>query len=156
MEIEFVGEFAASESQTSAGSLVIVSATIKDRIDLLQVQSLEIKGRVQTFLRQQIEQMKRQSPLEAHAMRANLSSEWGALMTKHLLLVQRRIDRNTGDVVADTAWRYETLTSWGEAAAAREISLELSIPINTIYYRLKLARDKGILFAPGPGARLGR
>jgi len=77
-------------------------------------------------------------------------------MTQHLLLVHDHLNRNSDDVVAYTAWRYDTLTAWGEASAARELALEMKMSVHTIHYRIKLARRKGLLPSPGTGARLGR
>jgi hypothetical protein len=77
-------------------------------------------------------------------------------MTEHVISIHNHLDRDQSDVVAYTAWRYATLTAWGESAAARELSLDMKISVNTIRTRLQLARERGILAAPGAGARLGR
>ena len=77
-------------------------------------------------------------------------------MTTHLMKVHAYIDRDRSDIVSYAAWRYETLAAWGESAAVRELSLDLKISINTVRNRLQLARERGILTAPGAGARLGR
>ena len=148
--------YAASATETSAGALILISRTIKDRIDLLLVQNLELKGKTQAYLRRQIDFAKELQPLDGISIRQNLSSEWGSLLTQHLMRVHHQLDRDDSDIVAYTAWRYGTLTAWGEASAAREIALDLKTSIHTIHYRLKLARDKGILTSPGAGARLGR
>ena len=152
----FGESYAASATQTTGGFLVLLSHTVKDRIDLLTVQNIEFKGKAQTYLRRQLESAKDLHPLDGVSIRQNLSSEWGSLLTQHLMRVHHHLDRDDSDIVAYTAWRYATLTAWGEASAAREIALDLKTSIHTIHYRLKLARDKGILTSPGAGARLGR
>ena len=156
MEIEFNGEWAISASETEAGYLVIYSRTRKDFIDLARVEILEIKGAVSAFLKRSITLMQSVSPLDPLGMRSNLSSAWGAILTQHLLQVHHHLDRDSADVVSYTAWRYQTLTDWGEASAARELALDMNISVNTIRTRLQLARERGIIPAPGQGARFGR
>ena len=95
-------------------------------------------------------------PLDPIGLRSNLSSTWGSLLTEHVVLIHKYLDRDQSDVVSYTAWRYATLTAWGESSAARELSLDMKISVNTIRTRLQLARERGILTAPGAGARLGR
>jgi hypothetical protein len=157
-ELEFVKaeNFASSAWPTESGSLVIVSKSIKDRFELLHVQNIEVKGRVQSFLRQQIVESKQFSPLDPLELRANVSSTWGGFLTQHVLKLHESLALEIDDVVADTAWRYSTLVAWGEASAARELSLELAIPVRTIQNRLRIARERGILSSPGPGSRLGK
>jgi len=156
MDIEFFGDLAASASQTTAGLLVILSKTQKDDIHLLQIQHIEIKSRPLNHLRTVLASPHNYLPLDGISLRANLSSNWGAIMTKHIMAVHRHLDRDSRDVVAHTAWRFSTLTAWGESSAARELSLELKVPVATIHNRLRLAREKGIIPSPGPGARYGR
>jgi len=156
VEILFQESFAASIWPTEAGSLAIISKTAKDRFELLHVQSIELKGRAQPFLRNQILASKHFLPLDPVALRANISSSWGAFFTQHILKLHEQLGPHSGDVIADTVWRYSTLTAWGEASAAREISLDLGVPVRTIQNRLRIARERGILKSPGPGSRLGR
>jgi len=156
VDIEFSEDFAASASETTAGLLILLSRTVKDQIQLLLVKNVEVKGRVSTYLRSEISAANSLLPLEGVSLRVNISSEWGALMTEHMMQVHDHLDRDSSDVVAYTAWRYETLTAWGEASAARELSLVMKIPVTTIHNRLRLARERGILASPGAGARLGR
>jgi hypothetical protein len=155
VDIEFSGDFAASASQTTAGILILLSRTVKDEVHLLLAKSVEVKGRLSTYLKNEMSAASSLLPLDGVSLRGNLSSEWGTLMTEHLMRVHDHLDRDPSDVVAYTAWRYATLTAWGEASAARELSLDLKTSIHTIHYRLKLARDRGILPSPGAGARLG-
>jgi len=154
--MEFFGDYAASASETTAGLLIFVSRTSKDQIHLLLVKNVEVKTRVSTYLKSEMTSANGLLPLDGVSLRSNLSSEWGALMTEHIMRVQDQLDRDPSDVVAYTAWRYATLTAWGEASAARELSLEMKIPVTTIHNRLRLAREKGILSSPGTGARFGR
>ena len=147
---------AASASETTAGYLHILSRSQKDRVDLIAFEVVEIQGRAHTFLRKALANPPASAPIDPIGLRQNLSSAWGSLMTEHLLKVHSYIDRDRSDIVAYTAWRYETLTAWGESAAVRELSLDLKISINTVRNRLQLARERGILTAPGAGARLGR
>jgi hypothetical protein len=135
---------------------VIVSKAIRDRFELLHVQNIEVTGRIQPFLRNQIAESKQFSPIDPLLLRANLSSTWGGFLSRHVLKLHESLGVQIDDVVADTAWRYATLVAWGEASAARELSLELSIPVRTIQNRLRIARDRGILSSPGPGSRLGK
>ena len=154
--MEFAGDLAASASETSAGLLIILSRTHREQIHLLQLQSVELKGRNSNFLKVQMDLAKTFLPLDGIALRANLSAKWGAAMTEHIMHIHDHLDRDTSDVVAYTAWRYSTLTAWGEASAARELSLDMKIPVATVHNRLRLAREKGILPSPGTGARFGR
>ena len=156
MDIEFSGNFGASASETTAGLFILLSRTSKDQIHLLLVKNVELKSRVSTYLKTELASANGLLPLDGVSLRSNLSSEWGALMTEHIMRVQDQLDRDPSDVVAYTAWRYATLTAWGEASAARELSLEMKIPVTTIHNRLRLAREKGILSSPGTGARFGR
>jgi len=158
MEIEFEGDFAASAETTSYGYFIVVSQVVKaDVINLLLAQHVMIKGRVQSLLKQKImEAQQRVRPLDAVLLRQNLSSELGECMTKHLMKVQDHLNRDSSEVVAYTAWKYRTLVAWGEASAARELSLEMRIPVHTVHNRLRIARDRGVLPSPGPGSRLGR
>ena len=156
MEIEFKGVLAASASETTAGYLHILSRTQKVRIDLIAFEVIEFEGRATGFLRKALVNPPNSSPLDPIGLRQNLSSLWGSLMTAHLLRVHDYMNRDQSDIVSYTAWRYETLTAWGESAAVRELSLDLKISINTVRNRLQLARERGILASPGAGARLGR
>ena len=156
MEIEFAGDFTASASETEAGYLLLLSKTQRDQIDLFGFELVEISGRVPTYLRRRLSQTQTPLPLDPIGLRSNLSSTWGSLLTEHVILIHKYLDRDQSDVVAYTAWRYATLTAWGESAAARELSLDMKISVNTIRTRLQLARERGILTAPGAGARLGR
>jgi len=156
MEIEFDGDFAASASETEAGYMLLLSKTPKNQIDLLSFELVEIGGRISTYLRKQLSQTRSNVPLDPIGLRGNLSSTWGSIMTEHVISIHKYLDRDQSDVVADTAWRYATLTAWGESAAARELSLDMKISVNTIRTRLQLARERGILSSPGAGARLGR
>lgn len=157
MVIEFSDTFAASATETGAGFMVLISHSTSNSIDLLSMQSLEIRGKVQSFLRSQLGNLKGKEPVDASALRANLSSVWGSIMTEHIFRVHEHIesDRNPSDVVEYTSWCYSTLVDWGEASAAREIALRWEIPVRTIQNRLRLAREKGILKSPGQGSRLG-
>jgi len=156
MDIEFVGDFAASVTKSAAGHFILISRTAGERIDLLEAAVIEIKGRPQTYLRQKLSAAKGMAPLNAIAIRRNLATNWGAILTQHLLLMHEHSDRDTSDVVADTAWRYSTLIAWGEASAAREIALVLNIPVRTIQNRIRIARDRGLIPSPGSGSRIAR
>ena len=149
-------DFTASASETEAGYLLLLSKTQRDQIDLLGFELLEISGRIPTYLRKCLSQPHTDLPLDPIGLRSNLSSAWGSILTEHVILIHKYLDRDQSDVVAYTAWRYATLTAWGESAAARELSLDMKISVNTIRTRLQLARERGILTAPGAGARLGR
>ena len=155
MEFYSHNTFVGSASQIGSDDLILVSRSTGKKIDLMLVACSSGKKGIKAILREQIELAVSLKPLDARQVRKNISSSWGALMTKHLMHVQEELDIDDSDIVAFTAWKYETLTSWGEASAAREISLELKASIHTIHYRLKLARDRGILASPGPGSRLG-
>jgi len=156
MEFLHRPDFSASATPISEGFLVIISNTQGMSINLMLLECVQIKRGMRAFLRDQIERAENLRPLDAREIRKNVSSHWGSLMTKHLTAVHELLDLDDSDKVAYTAWKYATLTSWGEASAAREISLELKTSIHTIHYRLKLARDRGILSSPGPGSRLGK
>ena len=156
MEIAFFGALTASASETEAGYLFLLSKTHKDQIDLLSFELVEIGGRISTYLRKQLGQTHSNVPLDPIGLRRNLSSTWGSIMTQHVISIHKHLDRDQSDVVAYTAWRYATLTAWGESAAARELSLDMKFSVNTIRTRLQLARERGILTSPGAGARLGR
>ena len=156
VDIEFADDMAASASQTTAGLLIIVSRTVKEQIQLLHVQNVDLKGRLVPFLRAQMVSSRNYLPLDGISLRANFSSAWGAFMSQHVVAIHKHLDRDSTDVVAYTAWRFSTLTAWGEASAARELALDLKIPVTTVHNRLRLAREKGILPSPGTGARFGR
>ena len=156
MQIEFSGTYSVSSAETTAGLFILLSRTSGDQIHLLSAKNIEIVGRPGAHLRKELESAKGLLPLDGVSLRANLSSEWGALMTEHMMKVHHHLNRDSTDVVSHTAWRYSTLTSWGEASAARELSLDMKIPVTTIHNRLRLARERGILASPGAGARLGR
>jgi adenine-specific DNA methylase len=158
VKIEFQGNFAASAAATNSGSFLLVSQTVKnDQIHLLLVQQVEIRGNVNGFLKQKIKEVeKNPQPLDAVFVRQNLSSSFGSYMTQHLMRVHEHLDKDSAEVVIYTAWRYSTLITWGEASAARELALELHIPVHTVHNRLRIARDRGILSSPGPGSRLGK
>jgi hypothetical protein len=87
-----------------------------------------------------------------------MSSEWGTILTEHLFRVLSNYndDVDEADVVALTAWYYQNLINWGEASAARELSLRWKVPVRTMQNRLRLARDRGILHSPGRGSRLAK
>ena len=156
MEIEYKGDWAASATETEAGFVFILSKTHKDFINLLSFRIIEISGRVAPFLAKELAHPVTSPPIDPIALRRNLSSRWGAIMTEHLVDLHHHLGREESDVVAHTAWRYETLTAWGESSAVREIALDLGISINTVRNRLQLARERGILSSPGSGSRLGR
>ena len=156
MHLEFDESVAASASETEAGYLLLLSKTHQEQIDLMACEVVEISGRISSYLKRKLEVPRSNIPLDPIGLRANLSTSWGSLMTQHILAMHHHLDRDQSDVVAYTAWRYETLTAWGESSAARELSLEMKISVNTIRTRLQLARERGILASPGAGARLGR
>jgi len=156
MEIEFSGELALSATETTAGTLVIASKTSRDQIDLLLVQLVEFSGKTPNYLRKLMSSLDGLHPLDAIELRSNFSSEWGSIMTQHIMAVHDHQNRDDSDVIAYTSWRYSTLTAWGEASAAREISLKLKIPVRTVQNRIRIARDRGIIPSPGTGARFGR
>ena len=76
-------------------------------------------------------------------------------MTFHLLQTQKNWHLNARSPLEVTAWRYASLISWGESAAAKVLADEEGIPVRTMHSRLRLAREKGFLDSPGSGARLG-
>ncbi len=158
MKIDFQGNFAASASSTDSGLFLLVSNTAKnDQIHLLLVEQIDIRGNTNSLLKQKIKEVEKSAqPLDAVFVRQNLSSKLGAFMTEHLMRVHDYLDRDSSEVVIYTAWRYSTLVAWGEASAARELALELQIPVHTVHNRLRIARDRGILSSPGPGSRLGK
>lgn len=158
MTIEFSDSFAASATETEAGYMVLISRLTDKSAQLLSMQSLEIKGKLPTFLRSQLVNLKGKEPLDAAALRANLSSSWGSVMTEHLFRTHEHSSnrKDSSDVVEHTSWCYSTLIDWGEASAAREIALRWDVPVRTIQNRLRLAREKGILKSPGQGSRLGK
>lgn len=157
MEFECINEFAASATETQAGYFVIISRQNKGEIELVCAQNIEIKGKIQTFLRSQISQLKGNHGLDSIALRSNISSAWGSILTEHIFRIHDHLrhENDTSDVVAYTAWCYTTLINWGEASAARELALKWDIPVRTIQNRLRLARERGILKSPGQGSRLG-
>jgi hypothetical protein len=155
MEFHRHNAFVGSVSQIGSDHLILVSRTTGKKVELMLLACASGKKGVKTLLREQIKLASTFKPLDAREIRKNISSSWGVFMTRHLIHVQNELDLDDTDIVAYTAWKYETLTSWGEASAAREISLELKTSIHTIHYRLKLARDRGILNSPGSGTRLG-
>jgi len=155
MNIEFSEEFAASGTDTKAGLLILLSRSVKDQIQLLMVKNIEQKVRISVQLKLELSNVTGLLPLNGVQLRSNLSSNWGAIMTEHVMRVQKYLNRDSGDVVAFTAWRYSTLTSWGEASAARELAHDMGIPVTTVHNRLRLARERGILASPGTGARFG-
>ena len=155
MEFLSDGLFSASATQTSAGMLILVSKKLKNGFDLILVQHLQVRVRVQGVLRDAIHNSRNLPGLDAISLRKNLSSEWGAVFTAHIFHVMEIQEVDDSDVVANTAWRYASLTAWGEASAARELSLRMHVPVHTIHSRLRLARQRGILSSPGAGSRLG-
>ena len=155
MDIVFDGSWTASASDTEAGCLVIVSKRDSAQVLLMGFEILEVTGRISNFLRRRISGASKVTPLDPIGLRRNLSSFWGAILSEHLMRVHDHITMDKSDVVAYTAWRYETLVAWGEASAAREIALASKISVHTIHRRLQLARHRGILKSPGAGARLG-
>ena len=114
-----------------------------------------MRGRVQVILRDSIQRSKTLPGLDPISLRQNLSSDWGAVMTAHIFHVLSLQGSDDSDVVSNTARKYVSLTAWGEASAARELSLRMHVPVHTIHSRLRLARQRGILFSPGAGSRLG-
>jgi hypothetical protein len=156
VEIEFKGSWAVSASPTDTGHLIVYSLSEGDLIYLVKMEVENIKGQVSSYLKKSLPLPQPIYPLKAIKLRANLSSNWGTLLTTHLLKVHEYQNRDATDVVDYTAWRYKTLTDWGEASAARELAVEMNISVNTIRTRLQLARERGILPAPGQGARFGR
>jgi hypothetical protein len=157
MEIEFSGDFAASASELDFGKFILVSHVTKgETVYLVEAQQVEFRGKNVPFLRQRIREVTPLQPLDALALRQNFSSEFGQIMTDHLMKVLDHIGKDPTEVVSYTAWRYRNLTSWGEASAARELALHMDVPVHTIHNRLRIARERGILSAPGSGSRFGR
>ena len=150
------GAIAASAHQTSAGTLILVSRMVKARFDLVLVENLEHKGRIQAVLREAMTRSRKLQGIDAVSLRENFSTGWGSLLTAHILYILESEQFEGTDVVSDTAWRYAALTAWGESSAARELAISLQIPVHTIHSRLRLARDRGILPSPGAGSRRGR
>ena len=157
MEIEFLGEFAASASDLDFGKFVVISQVSKNvSVFLIHVQQVKFRGKDASFLRQKIKEAESAlQPLDALSVRKQFSSDLGRLMTDHLMKVLDHMEKNADEVVSHTAWMYRNLTSWGEASAARELALHLDVPVHTIHNRLRIARERGILPSPGPGSRYG-
>ena len=156
MEFESEGLFTASATQTSAGTLILVSKALKNGFELVRFEHVEVKGRVQAILRDSIQRSKTLPGLDPISLRQNLSSDWGAVMTAHIFHVLGLQESDDSDVVSSTARKYVALTAWGETSTARELALEMHIPVHTIHSRLRLARQRGIIPSPGTGSRLGR
>jgi hypothetical protein len=154
VEFEVKGSFAASAWQTSAGLFVIVSRRVKDSIDLVLIEHVEPRKVTSSYLRDLLSKAIGLETIDPFGVRKHLSSEWAALLSRHMQKLHELYDREE-DVILSTAWRYKTLVAWGEASAARELSLALKIPVHTIHSRLRIARNRGILSSPGPGSRLG-
>jgi hypothetical protein len=93
-------------------------------------------------------------PLQAAAIRLAFSPEDRHLFSEHLLHTHDQREPLQSKA-ADIAWRYEALVSWGESKAAKILSEYFDVPVRTIHTRLQMARDKGLLDAPGFGNRLG-
>jgi hypothetical protein len=148
--------YAASAWETTSGYLLLVSLVVKERIDLVLFEQVEPKGKLQSFLRSRINDAKSLLPLDALALRSNVTTEWGSLMTAHVMCLHRETSFDEKNIIAHTAWRYATLTAWGEPSAVRELAIDFDVSINTIRNRLQLARERGILPSPGQGARFGR
>lgn len=156
VDVEFRGDLAASLTPTPFCTFLLVSRAKKDSFELLIAQHLASRVRVPALLNAKFGEAESVVALDPLSLRQGLSSKLGKIMTAHLLEVQNHQERDRSDVVSYTAWRYRTLTTWGEASAARELSRAMQISVHTIHNRIRIARERGILEAPGPGARLGR
>lgn len=154
MEFEIQNKLAVSAAESTSGLLVIMSRTTRDSINLLLVEHVEPRKSIQSHLRDQFARAKNLDPINPLALRENLSSDLLQFLSQHLLKLHDIYDDQT-DVISSTAWRYMTLVSWGEASAARELSLSLKVPVHTIHSRLRIARQRGLLSSPGSGSRLG-
>ena len=142
---------------TEFGSFVLVSQVVReDVVKLLLAQQLVVRGKPIPVLRRKLNEIDaRFQPIEAASLRRELSSGLGQIMTEHLMKVLDSLEKDPSDVVTYTAWKYRNLISWGEASAARELALDMKLPVHTVHNRLRIARDRGILPSPGPGSRLG-
>lgn len=158
MVFETKSDLTASATKSRAGYLLLVSQFSEKSTKLVLAKHMEIRGSVSAQLLSEIDNSRGMEALNPIALRNCFSGELASVMTSHILQV---LDENNdlidrADVIVLTSWYYKHLVSWGEASAAKKLSLHWSVPVATIQNRLKIARARGILKSPGQGSRRGR
>jgi hypothetical protein len=134
---------------------VVASRNTKKSLDFIFAAYLQPRGAVEPYLRDLLSLVSDLRPMPVREIRNQLAPDKRQCLTSHVLEIHRKFHEPLQSVIADVAWRYEELTSWGETAAAKVLSEELQIPQRTIHTRLRLARDRGLIESPGAGARMG-
>lgn len=97
----------------------------------------------------------RAAPIKPLLARSSFSPNEQPFFTQHILRVQNMREAFGDSLSKDIAWKYLSLTSWGEPSAAKVLSEEMNVLVRTIHARLRQARLKGELVATGSGQRLG-
>jgi predicted transcriptional regulator len=147
--------YGLSMTELDIGDFVVVSRNKKASIELIFIGTFNAKKSFSILKDDLFRLVAEYSPLNAVEVRAKLSIEQKNAMTWHLLQVQKNFVITHKSAQDELSWRYSSLLTWGESAAAKVIANEDGISVRTVHSRLRLAREKGYLDSPGSGARLG-
>jgi len=152
-EVLFAPPFTLSISQTSCGFLLLASKEEGGGESLLFAGYVKPKKSAGKLLKELLPRLKELETLPAGATRLSFPALDRALFTEHLLQTHLRKEPLESKA-SDIAWRHDALLQWGESRAAKVLSDYFEVPVRTIHTRLQMARDKGLLEAPGIGNRL--
>ena len=151
----FLEPYSLSLSPLDFGDFLLVSKAKGRREDLLFLGIINPRKSLNSLKEDVLDLVSEYSYLDPIEVRATLTLPQKKVMTFHLLQTQKNWHLNARSPLEVTAWRYASLISWGESAAAKVLADEEGIPVRTMHSRLRLAREKGFLDSPGSGARLG-
>jgi len=148
------GSYTLSAWITPAGIFVVGSQSKRLDEHLLIAGFFGTDRRASGLLKSILPLLEKSKELAPIATRSKLASDVRTCLTQHLLLVHSRDEKALESVIDDIAWRYVSLQGWGEPSTAKVLAEYLNVPVRTIHARLRLARDKGLIDAPGSGTRL--
>lgn len=148
------GPYTLSAWITSSGILVVGSQSKRLDEQLLIAGFFGTDKRATGLLKSILPLLEKSKELAPIATRNKLASDVRTCLTQHLLLVHSHYEKALESVIDDIAWRYVSLQGWGEPSSAKVLAEYLNVPVRTIHARLRLARDKGLIDAPGSGSRL--
>lgn len=148
------GSYTLSAWITPAGIFVVGSQSKRLDEHLLIAGFFGTDRRATGLLKSLLPLLEKSKELAPIATRSKWASEVRTCLTQHLLLVHSRDEKALESVIDDIAWRYVSLQGWGEPSTAKVLAEYLNVPVRTIHARLRLARDKGLIDAPGSGTRL--
>ena len=151
-----VREFFGTRQKWEEMELLIVSSQQSEYKRPPQLLLFQVQGgskRPKDVLPYAVELSKSLKPIVVADFRQEMPTEFGNMLSNHLVELQKTYLSPKETLVEDAARKYLDLVSWGEPNSAKVLAEAEGIPIRTMHSRLMNARKKGFLESPGSGFR---